>query len=386
MARLKVYLDYAAATPIDEEVKTAMEPFFSDKFYNPSSTYLAAQDVKNSLNSARKSIAHWLGAKPNEIIFTAGATESDNLAIKGVMEQYPGKNVVISTIEHEAVREPASLYECREVAVNKKGLVDLKKLEEQIDDDTVLVSVIHANNEIGSIQPLAKISEIVHRVRKQRKGSSNDTPIYFHTDAVQAANYLGLQVSKLGVDLMTLSAAKIYGPKQVGCLYVRSGVVLNSQIIGGGQEKNLRSGTENVAGAVGFAAALDLVQADKKDEGQRVSELRNKLQKQILENCHNAEIAGGIKKRLPNNLNIHFAGVDGERLLMMLDEKGVMVSTGAACEAAKDEPSHVLTALGLSSQQAESSLRISIGRHTNAEEIEYAAKTIVDCVNSLSQN
>lgn len=386
MANKRVYLDYAAATPMAEEVKTAMEPFFSDDFYNPSSSYLVAQEVKKSLNDARKSIAHWLGAKPNEIIFTAGATESDNLAVKGVMEQFPEKNIVISAIEHEAVREPASKYDCRVVKVNKNGTVDLDELKSKIDEETVLVSIIYANNEIGSIQPLPKIAQIINNVRQIRKKDGNSLPIYFHTDAVQAANYLNLHVSKLGVDLMTLSAAKVYGPKQVGSLYVHSGVKLNPQIIGGGQEKDLRSGTENVAGAVGFAVALDMVQSDKKEEGIRIGELRDRLQSQILESCKFAEVAGGQKKRLPNNLNIHFAGLDGERLLMMLDEKGVMVSTGAACEAAKDEPSHVLLALGLSEAQAESSLRISLGRQTDKAQIDFAAKTIVDAVESLSQN
>lgn len=383
---MKVYLDYAAATPITNEVKMAMKPFFSESFYNPSSTYLVAQEAKKSLNEARKTIARNLGAKPNEIIFTAGATESDNLAVKGVLEAYPAKNIIISSIEHEAVREPASSFDCRIVSVNNKGLVDLEELKSKIDEETVLVSIIYANNEIGTIQSLPKISEIVNSVREERKTQDNKTPIYLHTDAVQAANYLSLQVSKLGVDLMTLSAAKVYGPKQVGCLYVRAGVEIMSQITGGGQEKNLRSGTENVAGAVGFAKALDTVQLDKKTEGKRVADLRDKLQKHILSGCTNAEVVGGAKKRLPNNLNVHFAGVDGERLLMLLDEKGVMVATGAACDAAKDGPSHVLMALGLSQDQAASSLRISLGRLTTEEQIEYAGKTIVDAVSALSQN
>lgn len=383
---MRAYLDYAAATPMAKEVQVAMAPFFNENFYNPSSTYLAAQDVKKSLNQARKTIAQHLGAKSNEIIFTAGATESDNLAIKGVMELHPDKNMVISSIEHEAVREPASRFDCRIVNVSGKGLINLDEFKTKIDEDTVLVSIIYANNEIGTIQPLTNISEIIRSVRKDRKAQGSKTPIYLHTDAVQAANYLNLQVSKLGIDLMTLSAAKVYGPKQVGCLYVRAGVQILPQITGGGQEKNIRSGTENVAGAVGFAKALEMVQSDKKVESERVATLRDKLQKQILSSIDNAEIAGGAKKRLPNNLNVHFARVDGERLLMLLDERGVMVSTGAACEAAKDEPSHVLMALGLSQDQARSSLRISLGRSTTEAQINYAGKTIVDAINSLSQN
>lgn len=383
---MKIYLDYAAATPIDKAVSEAMSEYYSQSFYNPSSSYLSAQIVKKALNDARKQVAHWLGAKPKEIIFTAGATESDNLAVQGVMARFPKANVVISAIEHEAVMQSAAKYNCKTVPVDSGGRVQLVELEGLIDDRTALVSIIYANNEIGTIQSLSEIAQLVENVRKKRKHRGNDLPIYLHSDAVQATNYLDLHVSKLGVDLLTLSAAKIYGPKQVGCLYVRSGVELEPLILGGGQEKSLRGGTENVAGAIGFATAIELVQSTRHGEVARVKKLRDQLLEIIQNTIEDAEVAGTMKKRLPNNLNIHFPGVDGERLVMELDEENIMVATGAACEASSDEPSHVLKALGLGDDVVRSSLRISLGRETDEFQIEQAGKTIVDVVSRVRQN
>lgn len=383
---MKIYLDYAAATPMDKAVSEAMSEYLSKSFYNPSSSYLSAQTVKKALNDARKQVAHWLGAKPAEIIFTAGATESDNLAIQGVMDRFPGANVVISAIEHEAVVQSAAKYNCKTAPVDSGGRVQLPELEGLIDDQTVLVSIIYANNEIGTIQSLSEIAQSIAGVRKKRRQQGNDLPIYLHSDAVQATNYLDLHVSKLGVDLLTLSGAKIYGPKQVGCLYVRSGVELEPQVLGGGQEKSLRGGTENVAGIIGFATAMELVQSTRHEEVARVKKLRDQLLEIIQNTLKDAGVAGTMKKRLPNNLNVHFPDVDGERLVMELDEKGVMVATGAACEASSDEPSHVLKALGLDDDAVRSSLRISLGRGTDKFQIKQAGKTIVDVVNRVRQN
>ncbi len=383
---MRIYLDYAAATPLHPSVKEAMLGYWDVDFYNPSSTYLDAQNVRKSINDARKTVAHWLGAKHGEIIFTAGATESINLAIRGVMEKFPSSNVVISAVEHEAALKSSAKYKRKVAPVDASGKLDLAKLSELIDDKTALVSIIYANNEIGTIQSISQVARVIEKVRSNRRQKGVKQPIYLHTDAVQAANYLDLHVSKLGVDLMTLSAAKIYGPKQVGCLYVKGETELEPLIYGGSQEKSLRGGTENVAGIIGFAKALNLVQTDRHEEAKRVSELRNQLMKTLLVSIDGAQVAGTMKKRLPNNLNVYFPGVDGERLVMKLDERGVMVATGAACEASNDEPSHVLKALRQSNEKAHSSLRISLGRDTNAGEIKKAGKTIVDVAGSLRQN
>lgn len=383
---MKIYLDYAAATPVAPEVKRVMEKYLDKDFYNPSASYLTAQKVKFELTQARKTVAHWLGAKPAEIVFTAGATESDNLAIQGVMDKFPDANVVISAIEHEAVVEASANYDHKIAPVDPKGRLITSSLKELIDDKTALVSVIYANNEIGVIQSLPDVAKVVTDVRTSRKQRGIGQPIYLHTDAVQATNYLDLHVSKLGVDLLTLSAAKIHGPKQVGCLYVRSGVEIEPLIYGGGQERSLRGGTENVAGVIGFALAVELVQNRRREEGKRVSELRDRLSNHLLDSIEGSQVAGTMKKRLPNNLNIHFSGIDGERLVMELDEAGVMVATGAACDASSDEPSHVLMALGLSEETARSSLRISLGQDSNVGDIDRATQSIVDAVNRLRQN
>ncbi len=383
---MKIYLDYAAATPVAPEVKQAMAKYLDEDFYNPSATYLAAQEVKKDFADARKIVAHWLGAKPAEIVFTAGATESDNLAIQGVMDKFPNANVVISAVEHEAVIEASAKYASKLAPVDAQGRLIMSKLSEIIDDKTALVSVIYANNEIGTIQPLAKVAKLITEVRSDRSRRNVLQPIYLHTDAVQATNYLDLHVSKLGVDLLTLSAAKIYGPKQVGCLYIKSGTEIEPLIYGGGQERSLRGGTENVAGVIGFAKALDLVQNKRREEARRVNELRNRLKDYLTGNVSDAQVVGTMKKRLPNNLSIHFPGIDGERLVMELDERGVMTATGAACDASSDEPSHVLKALEFSDVAANSSIRISLGQATTKKDIDSAAKTIVDVVNRLRQN
>jgi cysteine desulfurase len=367
----KIYLDYAAATPVDPAVVRAMLPYLSNDFYNPSALYLSAHKVAKDVNEARAKIASWLGARPSEIIFTAGGTESDNLAIHGVMRQFPNGNVVVSAIEHEAVLEPAKLYDARIAPVLPDGRLDLNKLEKLIDDKTVLISVMYANNEIGTIEPIREISKIIQKKRIGRR-----MPLYLHTDACQAAAYMDLHVSRLGVDLMTINAGKIYGPKQVGALYVSPKVKLASQILGGGQERSYRSGTENVAGIIGFAAALDLVQTRRQTEYARLEGLQKLAFGLIQEKIPNAIINGSQKTRLPNNVHITIPGQDNERLIMAMDEKGIMLAAGSACSASDEEPSHVCRAIGLTDQEARASLRITMGSGTTETDILKTIETL----------
>ncbi len=356
-----IYLDYAAATPLDSVAVSVMQTYGRDRFYNPSAVYQAARDVRKQLEKARADVASVLGAKDQEVVFTAGGTEANNLAIHGVMKRCPDANLVISSIEHESVLEPAKKYERRFAPVTKKGQVDLAKLDLLIDEKTVLVSIMYANNEVGTIQSLKEVAALIQRKRAAR---TNDQPLYLHTDACQAANYLDLQVSRLGVDLMTLNGGKIYGPKQSGCLYVRAGVELDPLILGGGQELGLRSGTENVGAQIAFATMLQKVQSNRKTEQQRLQQISKKFYATLSHKYSEIFVNGDEKKRLPNNLNITIPGVDGERLLMELDNAGIMVATGSACTASNDEPSHVLLALGLSEQDASSSIRITFGANT----------------------
>ncbi len=380
-ASTPIYLDYAAATPVDSAVLKAMEPYFSEKFFNPSANYLAAKAVAADLSAARESVAHWLGAKPSEVIFTAGGTEANNLAITGVLEQFPNANLVISAIEHESVREPAGQFGRHEAAVTKEGLIDLKSLEDKIDNNTVLVSVMYANNEIGAIQPLKEIATLLQKIRQQRRVAGNELPLYFHTDACQAANYLDLHVASLGVDLMTLNAGKIYGPKQSGVLYVRTGVKLVPQVRGGGQERGLRSGTENVAAAAGMAKALEIAQKMRADESRRLTQLRDEFIRALQAELSEVIINGSLKKRLPNNVNVTFPGQDNERLMMQLDEAGIICAVGSACSASKEESSHVLRAIGLSDEAARSTLRFTLGRSTTNSEIKKTVTALKEILN-----
>ncbi|MDB5186084.1 MAG: cysteine desulfurase [Candidatus Saccharibacteria bacterium] len=364
-----IYFDYAAATPLAPEARSAMEPYFSEKFYNTSALYLSAKEVARDVAAARAAIASWFGTRPTEVVFTAGGTEANNLAIQGVMDQYPEANIIVSAIEHEAVLQPAEKYPHKIAPVNSQGLIDLDQLGQLIDEQTALVSIMYANNEIGTIQPIRAVAQMIARIRDERKKAGNNTPLYLHTDACQAANYLDLHVSRLGVDLMTTNAGKIYGPKQCGALFVRAGISLNPQILGGGQERGIRSGTENVANIVGFAAALDLVQSTRENEIQRLKSLQNLFFDLLEQKLPSAIINGSRKTRLPNNIHVTFPGVDNERLMMSLDERGILCATGSACSASSDEPSHVLTAIGLSDADAQSSLRFSLGRGTTEADI-----------------
>ncbi|MBI4033717.1 cysteine desulfurase [Candidatus Saccharibacteria bacterium] len=365
----KIYLDYAAATPVDPQVFSAMQPYFSDRFYNPSANYLAARQVKKELEKARSDVARCLGAKPAEVVFTAGATEANNLAIQGVMRQYPDGEVLLSAIEHESVLEPAGLFNGKKIPVDAAGRIILDVLSNLIGDKTVLVSIAYVNNELGTVQRLSEVSALLAEKRHIRRRQNNELPLYFHTDAAQAPSYFAVHASRLGVDLMSINGGKIYGPKQSGALYVKAGVRLSPLIVGGGQEFNLRSGTENVAAAVGLAAALELPQARRKSEAARLDGLRTIFIDELTKALPKAVINGPKKGAAPHILSVTFPGADNERLMMQLDEAGVQAATGSACAAGSGQPSHVLSAIGLSDKQARSTLRFSLGRQTTTHDI-----------------
>lgn len=373
MASTTIYLDYAAATPLDPRVRRAMEPYLSSKFFNPSAAYLAAKDVQKDLESARALVAHHLGAKSQEIIFIAGASEANNLAIHGLMKKYPKGNIVVSAIEHESVLEPAKLYKYKIAKVKPDGQIDLEHLDKLIDNNTVLVSIMQANNEIGTVQPLKDIAKLISQKRSSR---TNKLPLYFHTDSAQAANYLDLHVDRLGVDLMSLNGAKIYGPKQTGALYVKAGINLEPLILGGGQERGLRSGTENIAGCIGLSQALDITQNLRHSESKRLHDLQSLFLNSLKTKLPKVLINGSEFYRLPNNIHLTIPGIDNERLLYQLDKHGVQVATGSACSASSNEPSHVLKAIGLSDEAARSSLRLSLGRQTTKEQIDTCVKLL----------
>lgn len=381
--RQPIYLDFAAATPLDERVLAAMQPFFAGQFYNPSSSYRAAKQVKQALGEARSRVAHWIGARPAEIVFTAGATESVNLAIQGVMRAYPEGEVLVSAIEHEAVLAAARQCNHKVIPVKPDGAVDIEALNALIADSTVLISIGYANNEIGTIQPLKDIALMLQQIRNVRRLRNNPLPLYLHTDASQAACYLDLHASRLGADLLTLNGGKMYGPKQTGVLFVKTGVQLQPLVLGGGQEGGMRSGTENVAGVIGLATALDIAQSERKEAIAKVSAMRNELQRHLTSSLPQTVVNGSHKKRLPNNIHVSWAGIDGERLLMWLDEQGVMASTGSACAANKNTASHVLGAIGRDPGLVQGSLRLTLGRTTTPDQIETAAKLITQAVNSM---
>jgi cysteine desulfurase len=379
MSRDSLYFDHAAATPVDGRVLAAMQPYFSELFYNPSAGYSAAISTRKSLDAARAKVASVLGARSSEITFTAGGSEANNLAIHGLMRQFPDGNIVVSSIEHDSVLKAAERYDCRIVQVMSDGRINLDDLRNKIDDNTVLVSVMYANNEIGTVQPLRHIAQLVKEINGKRS-TVNGQRLWFHTDACQAANYLDLHVSRLGVDMMTLNGGKIYCPKQSGALYIKAGLVLQPLIDGGGQEHGLRSGTENVAGAVGFATALELAQNMADNEVKRLQALQRQAYAQLETILPNVIINGSKKHRLPNNLHITIPASDNERVLIKLDEAGIQAAAGSACSASNDEPSHVLRAIGVSDTDAQASLRITMGRTTTETDV----KTLIDALQKAS--
>ena len=373
----QIYLDYAAATPLDERVLKVMQPYLTDRFYNPSAMYQSARQVKTDIELARAQAAKVLGVKAYEIIFTAGATESINIALKGVAGSYGGK-ILTSNIEHEAVISAAKSLDAGLplIKADTKGYITAETVEKMLDDEVVLVSIGYVNNELGTVQPIKDIAAVINNERKRRLANGITRPIFFHTDASQATGLLDISVARLGIDLMTLNAGKCYGPKQVGLLWRRPEVELTPLILGGGQESGLRSGTENVAGVIGFAEALRLADKTRKSESQRIKELRDELEKALENYFPDLVVNGHHKRRAPHILHISLPDLDGERAVFGLDEVGVLAATGSACAANRLTRSHVLEAVDMSDELADGSLRFSLGRWTTQDDIERAGELI----------
>lgn len=362
----RIYLDYAATTPCAPEVVAAMLPFFSDRFGNPASMHAFGQENKGAVEEARERIASFLGAAPGEIVFTSGGTESNNTAVKGVAyaRQGKGNHIITSPIEHHAVLEPCHFlekegFEITILPVDGDGLVDPDDVRKTITGKTILISVMHANNEIGTIQPIEEIGRI-----------ARERGVYFHTDAVQTLGHLPFTVGELHVDLLSASAHKLYGPKGVGILFVKKGTRLTPFMHGGEQENRRRASTHNVPGIVGFAKAVELASEGMETEVRELTALRDRLITGLREGIEAVKLNGHSTRRLPNNVNISVAHVEGEGLLLSLDMLGIACSTGSACSSASLEPSHVLMALGLPHELAHGSLRFSLGRPTTAADID----------------
>ncbi|RWZ78930.1 MAG: cysteine desulfurase [Candidatus Microsaccharimonas sossegonensis] len=358
---------------MDPKVVAAMQPYFSENFYNPSAPYAPAIVVRRAYQAAKDSLGHTLGVKGDELVMTAGATESINLAFHSI-----GGHIVTANVEHHAVLEAAKQYEHTLVKADERGLMTPTMVKAAIRSDTRLVSIAIANNELGTIQPLRAIAEVIREVRKTRLAHGNHTPIYLHSDASQGVGQLDINVARLGVDLLTLNAAKVYGPKQVGLLWAASFVTLNPQVRGGGQEGGIRSGTENVAGVVGFAKAMELASEHRKYESDRLATLRDTLQNKLMAAFPNAVLSGHQKHRLAGHLHISFPNLDAERVLFALESRGVLVATGSACAANKGTRSHVLTAIGLPPKIADGSIRMTLGHMSNEENIAQATMHIIE--------
>jgi cysteine desulfurase len=376
-----IYLDHASTTPVDPEVVTAMLPWYAEEFGNPSTVYSLGLTAGRAVQQARESIAQTIGADPEEIYFTSGGTESDDWAILGVAEaqQKKGRHLVTSTIEHHAVLESMEYlekrgYEVTRVPVDGAGAVDPDDVRRAIRPDTILVSVMHANNEVGTIQPIADIGKI-----------AREAGVLFHVDAVQTAGKIPLDVRRLGVDLLAVSAHKLYGPKGVGLLYLRKRTRISPLFHGGSQEKGRRAGTHNVPGIVGMAKAFELASARMAEDAAREAALRDLLW-QGLENSIDAiELNGGMADRLPNNLNVRLDGIEGEAMILMLDMEGICVSSGSACTTGSHDPSHVLLALGIPAEQAHGSLRVTLGRGTTEEDIDHFLEVFPPIVTRLRE-
>ena len=378
-----IYLDYAAATPVSDQVFEAMKPYFSENFFNPSASYLPAKHVRRVYEDAKDELAHTIGAKGNDLVITAGATESINLAFT-VLKNFENANCLISKIEHASVREAAKNFasEVREINVDKTGYLDLKDLENKIDDNTVLISVAAANNELGTIEPLSDIAEIVRKIRMDRLSRGIETPLYLHSDASQAMSLIDIYVSRLGVDMLTINSAKVYGPKGIGALYVGHGIKLSPITFGGGQEMGLRSGTENVPLLVGFATAAKIAKEHVNGNRKKYEKLSEIFKKTLVENLGDIEpkFLGNKKHQLANFISICFDGLDAERLIFKLEDEKIYVSTGAACAASKGQKSHVLTAIGLTDSEIAGSLRISMGKMNDEENVKIAAEKLATIV------
>jgi len=380
MAMKKVYMDYGAGTPVDPRVLEAMKPYFTRSFGNPSSVHSMGQEVKKAIEESRKSVADLVGAEiKEEIIFTSGATESNNLAIKGVAHRNKnrGNHIITTTIEHISVINTFKYlqkegFKTTYVPVDKYGIVDVETIRNAITDQTILISVMYANGEIGTIEPIKEIGEITH-----------EKNIYFHVDAVATAGQVPIDVINEHIDLLSLSSNDLYGPKGVGALYIKTRTKIQPVIHGGGQERGLRSGTENVPAIVGMGKAAEIAKKEMKSEGVRLSGLRDRLIEGVLDKIPHSFLNGHPTKRLPNNANLRFSYIEGESLILSLDMEGVATSSGSACTSKTLEPSHVLLAIGLAHEEAHGSLLFTLGRWTTKEEIDYVVKILPGIVRRL---
>ncbi len=375
-----IYLDHAAATPVHPKVVAAMQPFFSEFFYNPSAPYSPAVQVRRLYEEAKNTIARSIGGRADDLVITAGATESINLAFNGI-----AGHIITNNAEHHAVLAAAKQHDVTILPVDARGIIAAADIKKAIQPTTQLISVSLANNELGTIQPLRDIATVVKNERDARLARGDHTPIYLHTDASQGVGQLDVNVARLGVDLLTLNAAKVYGPKQVGALWAAPAVVLTAAIQGGGQERGLRSGTENVAGAIGFAKALELATAHRQHESKRLATLRDYLQQALIAHFPDAVVSGYQKHRLAGHLHISFPNLDAERVVFGLEARGVLVATGSACAANKGTRSHVLEAIGLAPEIADGSLRLTLGQLSTEENTKQAAVHISEVIQAEYQ-
>ncbi len=374
----KVYLDHGATTPLDEEVLEAMMPFFKDYYGNPSSVHSFGREVKKEVEGARERIAKNMGVEPEEVYFTSGGTEADNLALIGTARalKEKGNHIITSAIEHHAVLDTCAWlkkegFEVTALPVDEYGMVSPGDVEEAIKDNTILVSIIYANNEVGTIQPIEEIGRIT-----REKG------VLFHTDAVQSVGNLPVNVESMNVDLLAISAHKFYGPKGIGALYVRKGTRINRLAHGGGQEQGMRAGTENVPGIIGMAKAMELAVSQEEEITPGIKNLRDRLTQGLL-SIEDVRLNGHPTKRLPGNVNVSFEYIEGEAMLLSLDYKGIGASSGSACSSGSMHASHVLLAMGIPDQTAHGSVRFTLGRHTTGEDIDYVLEVVPEVVERL---
>lgn len=370
MKQAPIYLDFATTTPVSDTVLQAMKPYWQEEFYNPSALYLGAKKVRKALEDARSSCAKVLQVRPSEIIFTAGSTEANSILIRGVMERYKDAHCVVSAIEHDSVLVTARDYKHTVSSVNDKGIIDLQNMAKCINEETVLVCCMAANNEVGTVQPIKDIVKIVEAERIMRHKNGNKKPIFLHVDTSQSFNYINMHPHKLGVDSAVIGGSKIYGPKQTALLFCRSGIGIKPLITGGGQEFGIRSGTENVPGFIGLAVAVKEADDLRDTESERLKQLQQYCIAQLNLKFNDISYNGSLKHRLPNNIHFTIKGIDNELLVMQLDEMGIMAATGSACHASSDEPSSVLTAMGIGNEDARSSIRVTFGRTTTKKQID----------------
>lgn len=377
----EVYMDYSATTFVKPEVLEAMNPYFTEYFGNPSSIYHISRMNKVIINKSKQKIADVINSRRDEIFFTSGGSEADNWALKGVAfaNKDKGKHIITTTIEHHAILNTCKYlekqgFDITYLKVDKDGFIDINELRDSIREDTILVSIMFANNEIGTIEPISEIGKLL-----------NEKNILFHTDAVQAITHMPIDVKKMNIDMLSMSSHKFYGPKGMGALYIKKGTNIDNLIHGGGQERGLRAGTENVPGIVGMGFAIDIANKTMNEENKRLVILRDKLIDGLLK-IPDSKLNGPRKNRLPGNVNVSFGGIDGDILLVILDDIGICASSGSACSAGAIEPSHVLTSIGLKSDYAKSSLRLTLGANTTDDEVKFVIDKITDTVEKLRKN